>query len=115
MRKLVALVAILATTPAIAQSVEEGANHCWLPPSGYDGDARIVLDVQLDAMGKVEDINAIEYEPDGQAGRDIAVSASRAIEACSPYDGTGIVRVEMELSGGQPGKASAPIDPFKAN
>jgi len=115
MRKLLALVAMLATAPAMAQSIEDRANHCWLPPSGYDGDARIVFDVHLNAKGGVEDLKTIEFEPDGQLGRDIVMSASRAIESCSPYEAAGAARIEMELRGGQPGEPATPIDPLKDN
>lgn len=108
-------VAALASAPAHALSIEEQAVRCWNVPSaaGTGGDYYVNFEVVFDEDGRVNDITVTDYAPEGELGRQIAISAARAIEACAPYDApqAGENTLRMDPKSAFPD----PIDPFKDN
>lgn len=113
MRFSPAFAAVLATA-AIARAdalpIGEQVARCWNLPAAYvaaDGSLpRIDFDVWLDADGDVLDIAVIDRSLDQK----LVLSASRAIELCSPYAGASAGKTRVVV--GYP-PAKPPIDPFK--
>lgn len=106
---------LAAASTALADQAADIALHaggCWSIPGGLETPPSAEFDVVFDKDGNVTDATVVKYSPSGEQGKQVALSATRALQMCSPYKGvSGTVRVTMDpkvLVDGQ--KA---IDPFK--
>lgn len=114
MRWLIGLV--MTATPAfaddVADQIAKKAGACWAIPAGIETPPSALFDVVIGSDGKVSDITIVEYAPAGDVGKQVVLSASRAIETCGPYSApSGTVRVLMNASTAF--SDEKPIDPFK--
>lgn len=110
---LIVSVALLAT-PALADDaatkIGEQAQKCWNMPSGVAGRGyTATLEVEFDKNGKVVDITAKKYPKDA-IGKTFVLSASRALERCSPYADATAGKALITFK--EP-EATKPINPFK--
>ena len=115
MRVLVFMVALLAGSAAWAGDAERiasEAGHCWSLPGGLETPPSVEFELVLDADGGIKNATAITYSPKGDLGKQVVLSALRALQDCGPYKGaSGVVHVLMNAKtafGDQ-----KPIDPFK--
>lgn len=115
MRAFVFGLSLVVTSPALADQAADIAAHagkCWSIPATVDRPYNAEFDVIFDNNGFVTDATVTKYTPDGEQGKRVVLSATRAMQNCGPYPGaTGTVHVVMDpkvLFGSQ-----KPIDPFK--
>jgi hypothetical protein len=106
---------LLASSPAWAGQAEEIARQagpCWAIPAGLETPPSVEFNLVLGDDGSVKDATAIHYSPKGKDGKEVALSALRALQACGPYKGaSGTISVTMNAKTAFGG--NRPIDPFK--
>ncbi len=72
------------------ESVARQASGCLvLLPVEVASQAIAEVQVALDANGIPTAIDVLRFEPENDQGREIALKAAEAIEACGPYRSTG--------------------------
>jgi hypothetical protein len=115
MRLLIFIAALLAGSAAWAGDTERiasQAGRCWVLPGGLRSAPHVEFELELNAAGKITNATAVSYSPEGSLGKEVVLSALRALQDCGPYKGvTGTVRVLMKPK--TPVGDQNPIDPFK--
>ena len=113
MKTVLIVFAALLASPAFAEDaatkISEQAQKCWNIPSGVAGSGySTTFEVEFDKNGKVLDITAKKYPKDA-IGKTFVLSASRALERCSPYADATVGKALITFK--EPA-ASKPINPF---
>lgn len=116
MKTVLIISASLLATPALAIDVStaigEQAKKCWNMPAGAEASGlSATLEVELDKDGNVIDITAKKYRKDG-VGKAFVLSASRALERCSPFSNAPEGKIMVTFSVPDPA-AKKRINPFK--